>query len=829
MNMQLDEAIQKIKIGKAVCFLGAGFSRGAKDAAGREVLGEYELRKEIFEIAGEYFDESVSLPDIANFCKKKSAETADKLRLLILDRFTLTLPSTSQTEILNQPWRSVFTTNYDDIVEQVWEKEPVQIFSPADPDKVLIGGRRLFYLHGRGRDIRVPDADPLLILTSHEYAASTKAHQKLRDYFSNELATAEAIIFIGYSAKDLDFTRALAALSGSIKNRILFIEAPNLKIFDRARIEDYGSIETIGADRFADVLRDTDIPDALRHRPKFVKQISFASNDPALLKTATDREIHKQLITGIFDTLSYAAQKRDEEQNSSAVTAIIERSEKLDRVFQLLSSGNSRVVVTADVGNGKTFFLRQVEQRGIEEGYQVYRIDSSGPEYSSELQSIASKPGKKLFVVDDAIRYTRQISLIGDYLTSDCGLVISNFNNFNRIGVKDLREVSRGQIYEVSVDKLTRFEVSQWRKYLDSWGLWGDKLAGLSESEKEDYLISQCSSEIRSTIVGIYKDSNVAHRISGMIDYFLNLQGGRNKIDAFIGAVICSLVDRHVEWRNVVDWLQVDEARFISDISESPIVNILVQRNGEFTPPSKQLARHFLEAGSLKSISRDGISDVYVKIVLGTARQISDSRKAGDARENLKELMRFRILSLLFGDDHDSLSLISSIYNKLAADREIQKKDQFWLQFAMSRMADEDIDLAEIYLKNAMGIAKGQGHDWDTKQIDDQFARLWLHKSLRSDQLNVGELTGAIKYLMSSLKDSPDEAIYPLRSLKLIEPALEKHIDSVPVEIRALLRDLFDLMNSAIGKTGKVVGAERGETEVLRKHLQRSILILSSA
>ncbi|XDA97694.1 SIR2 family protein [Sulfitobacter sp. LCG007] len=827
--MNLDEAIQKIKIGKAVCFLGAGFSRGATDAEGREVLGEYELRKELFKIAEEDFDESVSLPDISNFCNKKSKETARELRLLILNRFTLTNPTVSQLEILKQPWRSVFTTNYDDIVEQAWDTGPSQIFSPAEPDKLLIGGRRLFYLHGRGRDIRSPAIDPLLILTSHEYASSTKAHQKLRDYFSNELATAEAIIFVGYSAKDLDFTRTLAALSGSIKNRILFIEAPNLKVFDRARIEDYGSIATIGTEGLADALRDTDVPDVLRHRPKFVNKISFDSSDRSLLKTATDREIHKQLITGVFDTSSYVAQKRDREQSSDAVTAIVERNEKLDRVFQLLRSGNSRVVVTADVGNGKTFFLRQVEQRGLEEGYQVYRIDGSGPEYSSELQNIVSKPGKKLFVVDDAIRYTRQISLIGSHLTSDCGLVLSNFNSFNRIGVRDLREVSHGQIFEVSVDKMTRAEIVQWRKYLDSWGLWGDRLAGLSGSEKEDYLTSQCGSEIRSTVVGIYKESNVAHRISGMIDYFLNSKGGRNKIEAFIGAVICSLVNRHVEWRNVVDWLQVDEAAFISDITESPIVNILVQRNGEFAPPSKQLARHFLEAGSLKSISKDDISDAYVKIVLGTARQIGDTRKSGDARENLKELMRFRILSLLFGDDHDSLSLISSIYNKLAADPEIQKRDQFWLQFAMSRMADEDIDLAEIYLKNAIGIAKGHGHDWDTKQIDDQFARLWLHKSLRSEQPNTTELHGAVKYLIKSLKDSPDDAIYPLRSLKLIEPALERHVDIIPGELLILFRELFDLMRPAIGKTGKVVGAERGETDVLRKHLQRSTLILNSA
>jgi hypothetical protein len=41
--MDLNTAVQKVKLGRAICFLGAGFSRGAKDADGRPVFGEREL------------------------------------------------------------------------------------------------------------------------------------------------------------------------------------------------------------------------------------------------------------------------------------------------------------------------------------------------------------------------------------------------------------------------------------------------------------------------------------------------------------------------------------------------------------------------------------------------------------------------------------------------------------------------------------------------------------------------------------------------------------------------------------------------------------------
>ena len=317
------------------------------------------------------------------------------MRFLLLERFTLTKPSPDQVEILSYPWRSTFTTNYDDLPEQVWNEEHIQVFSPIDPEKTLIEGKRLFYLHGRGRDIRSADTDPLLVLTSSDYAKTSKAHQRLKDYFSNEMATSEAIVFIGYSARDLDFTRSLAILGGQVKQRTLFIESPSLNGIDRARLEEYGSIETIGTDGFAQVLRENPISNVLANRPKFVKQISLIDSDRAVPKLATDLDVHRQFLTGDFDAAGYAAQRQQRDRVDTSSPIIVDRSEKLDRVFQHLHAGNLRVIITADVGNGKTFFLRQVEQRGLDEGYRVYRIDGTGPEYSSELEALLSKPGKK--------------------------------------------------------------------------------------------------------------------------------------------------------------------------------------------------------------------------------------------------------------------------------------------------------------------------------------------------------------------------------------------------------------------------------------------------
>ena len=826
--MNIETAVQKIKLGRAICFLGAGFSRGAVDSEDRPIFGEHELRKELFRVADYPFSDSVTLPDIANYCQKKNDETARILRTTILNRFTLTKPTSDQIEILSQPWRSTFTTNYDDIPEQIWQNEHIQIFSPLEPEKKLLSGRRLFYLHGRGRDIRQSDSDPLLVLSSSDYAKTNKSHQKLRDYFTNETATCEAIIFVGYSARDLDYTRSLASIGGQIKTRTIFIEDPKIDPIDRTRIEEYGSIAAIGTAGFSKVLCETQVPDVLTMRPRLVRELSVVDADRTDLSPVVDYDIHRQFLTGSFDVKGYLAQKQEEQRGERANLSCIERTEKLERTFQLLKKGSNRIVVTADVGNGKTFFLRQVEQRGLDEGYRVFRIDGAGVEYSGELEGLFEKPGKKLFIVDDAVRFRMQIKLIGSRLTSDCGIVISNFNKTDTIGINDLRETIGGQFFEVTVDKMTPKEVELWVEYLNRWGLWGESLAGLSDSDKRNYIIWECNAEFRSTVISIYRQSKLAERITNIVDVFLKNSNDRNNVVSFFGAVITSLVDRHIDWKNVVDWLGINEASLMDTLQGSRIHEILIQKDGRFCLPSRQLARHFLEEKDLGSVSPEDISSIYVDIVLGTARQMSDIRQSGLARQNLKELMRFRILNLLFGSIEEGQHTISFIYNKLSSDTFIQRQDQFWLQFAMARMADNDLPLAEKYLTTAKGIAKSYGQDWDTRQIDDQFTRLRLMKVTQNEHPNIGELEKAISHLKVTLLKIPGDMIYPLRSAKLIHPLLEKHVKKLDQDTLDRLRELLKIMKDEIGSKRKIKNAEHGESEVLRQNILRAQLIVQN-
>jgi len=114
--------------GAAVCLLGAGFSRQAKDSQGHAVPSTEELTSEIRTALSIDTPEVISLSDIADFAEESSQ--SDTLKKLLTSRLTVTKPSPSQNDFLSYKWRAAFTTNFDDIVERSDSKDHFYSITP---------------------------------------------------------------------------------------------------------------------------------------------------------------------------------------------------------------------------------------------------------------------------------------------------------------------------------------------------------------------------------------------------------------------------------------------------------------------------------------------------------------------------------------------------------------------------------------------------------------------------------------------------------------------------------------------------------------------------
>jgi hypothetical protein len=143
---------------------------------------------------------------------------------------------------------------------------------------------------------------------------------------------------------------------------------------------------------------------------------------------------------------------------------------------------------------------------------------------------------------------------------------------------------------------------------------------------------------------------------------------------------------------------------------------------------SSQLAEYILRTKYVAA-DKDTLVDVFSTIVLCTADSATDSYLGANFRENLKELVKFRFLTKLFGDGAAALRLINLVYGRLSTATYIRKNPQFWLQYAMSRMDVDDLENAERYLNTALGLAKERGRDYSPYQILDQRARLYFRKT----------------------------------------------------------------------------------------------------
>ncbi len=226
----------------------------------------------------------------------------------------------------------------------------------------------------------------------------------------------------------------------------------------------------------------------------------------------------------------------------------------------------------------------------------------------------------------------------------------------------------------------------------------------------------------------------------------------------------------------------------------------------------------------------DTLIDVYSTIVLCTAESASDSYLGSIFRENLKELMKFRFLTRLFGGGDSAVKIIGAVYSRLSKAQFIRGNPQFWLQYAMSRMEVSDLSNAETYLNTALGLAIERGKDYSPFQILDQRARLYFRKNCQNEGiLKRSEIDTAVKDLRSLL-DQPDrEIIYIYRSVPIIGEFIEMHIDSLPQDLRKNIEMLLDSIQAKGQGFKKFPRSQKGETRVLQKAMTDALNVLKYA
>jgi len=116
--MTLDEALRHALDGQAVLFLGAGFSAAAKNRSGLPLPTGLNLAKTLAEVLK--LPNTPSLDIVSDMFKARVSEAA--LARLMQDRFTATQLTDHQIVFGGVPWRRIYTTNYDNVIELAYQQ-----------------------------------------------------------------------------------------------------------------------------------------------------------------------------------------------------------------------------------------------------------------------------------------------------------------------------------------------------------------------------------------------------------------------------------------------------------------------------------------------------------------------------------------------------------------------------------------------------------------------------------------------------------------------------------------------------------------------------------
>ena len=116
----------------SILFLGSGFSIGARNIANSTPPNGKGLRR--------HFIEQLKLPadtdyDLQVLSEEFAKHDSGKLRDELYKIFRLTELTAGQTAVLNEPWRRIYSTNYDDAVElhRLKNQVPPNAYDVSEP------------------------------------------------------------------------------------------------------------------------------------------------------------------------------------------------------------------------------------------------------------------------------------------------------------------------------------------------------------------------------------------------------------------------------------------------------------------------------------------------------------------------------------------------------------------------------------------------------------------------------------------------------------------------------------------------------------------------
>lgn len=644
-----------------------------------------------------------------------------------------------------------------------------QIFHRIIPQDNLSKSNLLVHINGAINRLTEARLDDSFKLISQSYAADSFEKSGWAFHFRQDLRTASAVIFIGYSMYDLDIKRIV--FDEDISSKCLFVVAP-MNPDNELEVEalsDIGTVQAIGIDNFANAFaktKETYIPEEPElllsnwDELQLVENISNLPSDQDVLDFLVKGELKKSLLL--------------EAVGPNKGDYILERS-TFSNLLDSLSKNGSRVLTVGELGVGKTFINECVAQILLSRGWRVFKLNSSSRDSISECESICALSGNKLLIVENYQRHSDLLRWISDVKPTDVSLSMTARTNIHDFFAKELDDAFGDSLIIHDISILSPKEIKRTVDLFNKHGLWGIRMKW-SPAQKETFITKDCNRNWPSVLVDILQSNHITERYKEL----LSESSSQSDVEKLLICtfslevimaesprvyIIQELLANRVTWRvlrpnsqlNAIIDFDAHEIRTKSSVLSSYLLHYAFQ------------AKTIVET---------------IIIMLKEAEIRKHERDFGDI---FYALMRYSNVSRILPE---KMRLQSSInyYEGIKNLQSTRTNPQFWLQYAIACLATGKLERAERYFDDAYSLA---GHGYNTYQIDNHYARLQLEKAKMepsaSDSFEL--IRTAMKIVLQQMRD--EVQYYPYRVARGVFDCYKRFVEKWSPEQEAYFTRVF--------------------------------------
>lgn len=708
--MDFKEALSYINLGNSILFAGSGFSIGAENISGTPLPTGDGLAKYFYGECREASDGG-SLLDASELYIGKFGTSA--VVEYLKKMFTIKEVTPEQKLITSLPWKRVYTTNYDNIIEVGYSLSGRKIYPKVLTDSFReLNDKSKLCVHLNGYIERLDESslDNEFKLTDRSYTATDFVDSEWIALFDSDLKTADAIFFIGFSMNsDLDIKRVVFSDPELFQKCFFVVWDQEKKPVIRV-LENYGTVLPINVKGFVDEYK-TIIPKTVRLTSNYrcfnlVKDVC----EPVEI---IDKDVHNLLTLGTVGNEKLATSLTYPDKNY-----YIDRTAIYD-VCDRIENGATRLLIHSDIANGKTLALMGIEILLTRMKYKVYKYNGNTYDVDLEVENICRDNATNVVFVVDNYSNNRKVLESIRLFGQNSIVLLSERSVVNEVATEWLFP-KLGDFVEIDINALSSEDISKFRVLLDNFGFWSNK-AAMNDYEKEQYISHDCKARMRNVLMDLLNSKTVFDRFQRIINDIQNKQG---YYEALLLMLIGKVFNLELDLEKVSTVLGRDKINSSGFRRNSTIAEFVNFDQGRIIVRSSLLAEIIL--------SKLSNATTVVDLLILVFREYDKFRYHDSYRQILITLLSFTNLQrILNKKDVKYNDNIYRFFENVKTLNFCKENPHFWLQYAILVLSSRDYPRADKYFETAYAYARKK-REFETFAIDNHYARYILENELES-------------------------------------------------------------------------------------------------